>query len=233
MMRSAPPKLLRYLLSLFLDPRILSEISGDLEELYADRMRSNGKWYANICYAKDVFLSVRNFKVRRQKSSSSGPRILVANNFRITFRLIRRNKIYSGLNITGLALGMAAFIFISQYVAYERSFDTFHPSYGDIYRIHYKGYDDHGVAIKDCAVSAPRVGPFLAERIPEVKAVARIFPWEGLVYSCNGKKFREDGTKIADAQFLQIFHFPMLEGNPVTALQGVNALVITESTARK
>ncbi len=153
------------------------------------------------------------------------------NYLKITLRNISKNKIYSGLNIIGLALGMAACLFILQYVSYERSYDKFHENHEDLYRVRYKVYRNGELNI-DCAAAVPRVGPFMKEKMPEVRAFARAYPTSGVV-TYKETKFREERMHIADPDFLKIFTFPLIEGDVETALAEPNTVVISETAAKK
>ncbi len=153
------------------------------------------------------------------------------NYLKITLRNIAKNKVYSALNILGLALGIAACIFILQYVSYERSYDSFHENFDELYRIRYKVYRGGELNI-DCAAAVPRVGPFMKEKMPEVKEFARAFPTSNIV-TFEDQRFREDRVHIVDPSFLKIFSFPLVKGDVETALTEPNTVVITETIARK
>src|SRR5882762_5535828 len=132
-----PPKLGIWLLRKIYDDDLFDDIAGDLQEMYIDRLHARGKWIASLHYFKDVLLSFRNIDLKKKTGRVPGNRsVLFQNYFKITLRTIGRNRVYSGLNILGLALGMAAFLFIIQYVSYEKSYDKFNANYSDIYRIH-------------------------------------------------------------------------------------------------
>ena len=85
--------------------------------------------------------------------------------FKITLRTLAKNKLYSGLNVFGLALGLAATIFIFQYVSYEKSYDKFHSNYQDLYRVRYQTFSN-GQSVENSATAVPRVGPFMKENMP-------------------------------------------------------------------
>ncbi len=97
--------------------------------------------------------------------------MIVNNYIKIALRVIRKNKLYSALNIFGLALGIAASIFILQYNSYEKSYDTFHTNYNNLYRIQYQ-VTQEGDLKTNSATAVPRVGPFMKENIPEVREFA-------------------------------------------------------------
>lgn len=156
----------------------------------------------------------------------------------IAFRNIFRNKIYSAINITGLAIGMAACFFIFLYVRFEKSYDRFHKNADRLYRIPMSFHgSDNGIA-----TTHPAAGPAMKAEFPEVADFARlakptIFSHTSTMWYTNekGEKkiFNEANFYIADASFLTMFSFPFIAGNPATALEAPAAIVISESTAKK
>ncbi len=155
------------------------------------------------------------------------------NYVKIAFRNILKNRIYSGLNILGLALGISACLFILQYVSYERSYDQFHTKVDDLYRVRFQVYrGEKAEPVIDCAAAVPRVGPFMKEQFPEVLAFARAYPMSGVI-TFEDRAFREERIHMADPSFLQILSFPLLEGNSETALTEPNTAVISASAAKK
>ncbi len=155
---------------------------------------------------------------------------LAKNYLRTTIRTISKNKVYSGLNILGLALGIAAFLFILQYVWYERSYDKFHSNNEDLYRVRYQIFRGGKLEV-DCAAAVPRVGPFMKEKMPEVIDYARAYPVSGVV-TYENIRYWEKRMHIADQSFLEIFDFPLLVGD-VSSFADPNTVIISEQTAEK
>ena len=157
-------------------------------------------------------------------------RALLINYLQSTLRTISKNKVYSALNILGLALGIAACLFIMQYVSYERSFDKFHVHHDDLYRVSYQIHRGGNLEV-DCAAAVPRVGPFMKEKMPEVIDFARAYPMSGVV-SYENIQFREERMHMADPSFLEIFTFPLLSGE-AGKLAEPNTVIISEHAATK
>lgn len=155
---------------------------------------------------------------------------LAKNYLRTTIRTISKNKVYSGLNILGLALGIAAFLFILQYVWYERSYDKFHSNHEDLYRVRYQIFRGGKLEV-DCAAAVPRVGPFMKEKMPEVRDYARAYPTSGVV-TYENVRYWEKRMHIADRSFLEIFDFPLVVGS-ISPFADPNTAIITEQTAQK
>jgi putative ABC transport system permease protein len=138
-------------------------------------------------------------------------------------------------NIMGLAIGMAACLLIVQYISFELSYDSFHKNGANIYRIKHQNYAQ-GNLVENMPKTYSAVGPALKSSFPEVQEFTRVSKLDGLVTSLqpNGAliAFNEGKIYQADASFLRIFSFPMVKGTN-TALNDPNAVVISESTAKK
>ncbi|MRG44861.1 FtsX-like permease family protein [Chitinophaga sp. SYP-B3965] len=162
------------------------------------------------------------------------------NYLKIAFRNLFKNKVYSLINIFGLAIGMAACFFIFQYIRFELSYDTFHKNVSNIYRvpITYSGGFSQGTR----AANHPAVGPAMKAEFPEVVAQTRVAPQSVFAKSLtvsfdNGKgdvkRFNESRIFSVDSTFFSIFSFPLVEGDPATALNAPGSVAISETTARK
>ncbi|HAS41797.1 MAG TPA: hypothetical protein DCS93_15060 [Microscillaceae bacterium] len=153
------------------------------------------------------------------------------NYLKTTLRNLLKNKLYTIINILGLCLGMSCVLLIVLYVNDELSYDTFHSKAARIYRVEslYKG--------KNETHNATSPGP-LAQRLvndfPEVAQATRVaFGGNSWFVAYQKKKFFEKDIRTADANFFDIFSHKFLLGNPKTALQKPNSVVLTETLARK
>ena len=152
------------------------------------------------------------------------------NYLKTALRIMFRQKAYSAINIIGLSLGMAATLLIILYVADELSYDRFHADADRIYRITFFGtMDDKDFKM---AESAAPVGPAVAAEIPEVESVTRFGLWRATAVAFEDKTFTEEMI-VADSNFFEFFSFPLMAGNPNTALRGPHKVVITESAAKR
>lgn len=151
------------------------------------------------------------------------------------FRSITKHSGHFAINVTGLSLGMAVFIFIFQFVQFESSYDNFHEG-SPIYRVATKRYA-HNELISENAAAMPPLAPLLKENIPEVEKVTRIYNDGNVTISSiqNGETKVFDETKVyyADANFFEIFNFKLKEGTIESALEGTRKIAISESSARK
>lgn len=147
----------------------------------------------------------------------------------ITFRNLFKNRISSLINIIGLAIGMAAFILIIQYVRFELSYDNIHENQDRIYRVQQDRYNK-GELTTQWAAGCSAVGQALYENFEEVENFTRFQKWSG-VFSVGEKKFREEEIYLADTSFFEVFSFAILEGDPNTAHP--MEMLLSRSTARK
>lgn len=156
---------------------------------------------------------------------------MLRNYLQVAFRNLLRNRISSIVNILGLAIGMAAFILIIQYVRFELSYDDFHEKGDRIYRMQQDRYDK-GVLSTQWAAGCPAVGQALYENYEEVESFTRFQIWNG-VFTSGNNKFREERIYCADTSFFEVFSFKILEGDPKSILINPMEMVVSESTARK
>ncbi|MDP6042212.1 MAG: ABC transporter permease, partial [Candidatus Latescibacteria bacterium] len=152
----------------------------------------------------------------------------------IAIRNIARHKIYSFINIAGLAIGMACCVLIMLYVHHELSYDTFYTNSDRTYRIMRKVNASEGPTYYP-SISAPFAPEFLKD-LPEVEAVVRVLGSNAVLWTkYEGKSFYHPaGTHLyADPGFFDVFDFSLAAGDPNTALQEPFSVVITEEMARR
>ena len=156
---------------------------------------------------------------------------MLKNYLTIALRNILRHKTYSFINITGLAVGMAAFILILLFVGHELSYDRFHVKAERIYRLlrvsEIRGKSDTGYHLP-----APLL-PYLAQEFPEVVSFVRVERLGKTSVTYQEQSFVEDQFILADPAFFQVFTFPLVRGNPDAVLNDKYSVVITENTAVK
>lgn len=156
---------------------------------------------------------------------------MISNFFLIALRNLFKHKIFSFINIFGLALGIAASLLIVQYARYELSYDKFEANSGRIYRLQLDRYNDGKISTR-WAAGATGIGPAVKDGLPEVEAFARLSGIGG-VMSYKDREFRESKMYFANENFLPMFSYTAVAGNVKDALNDVFSIVITESTARK
>ncbi len=157
--------------------------------------------------------------------------IMIRNYLLVTLRNLFKTRTSSLINIIGLAIGMAAFILIIQYVRYELSYDDFHDKGDRIYRVQQDRYNK-GEVTTQWAAGCSAVGKALHENFPEVENFTRFQKWDG-VLSYGDRKFREEEIYMADTSFFEVFSFKLLEGDPNTVLRNPHEMVVSQTTAKK
>ena len=158
---------------------------------------------------------------------------MIGNHLAIGFRRLVTQKLYSTLNIVGLAVGLACAILILLYVRYELSFDQSFPHADRIYRISADYLDGNGGAGLHPAPNVYSAAPQLALDFgAEIEQTARIAA-ATVRLKHGADAFYEDGFRYADGSFFDLFPFEWLAGDPKTALAAPSTLVLTESAARK
>jgi putative ABC transport system permease protein len=156
---------------------------------------------------------------------------MIQNYLKIAFRQLWRNRVYSLLNITGLALGLAVSLLILLFVSHEFSYDRFHSQSENIYRVWAK-FKFGQETIQTTAMSAA-LGAKVIENGTGVKNMARLSYQNGVMKSDENHVFDEKGILLADPSFLEIFDFEVLRGDPQTALVEPMNIILTEKSADK
>jgi putative ABC transport system permease protein len=153
------------------------------------------------------------------------------NYFKIAWRNIRKNKLFSFINILGLSLGIATCFIIMLYVQDELSYDRFNKNADNIARVVFHANLNGGKI--DESVTMPPVAQTMKKDFPEVQDATRILSFGTPQIIYNNTFLRNDGFALVDPNFFSIFTFPMIKGDAKTALAQPNAVVITQETAEK
>jgi len=153
------------------------------------------------------------------------------NYFITAWRNIWKNKVYSSINIVGLAIGLASCILILLFVFYERSFDNFHSK--NIYRLNEVQKFEGMVSSQKVALSMFPMGPTLTDEFPEIKNFTRMNAAGKMPANYGDKKTYIDRAVFVDSTFLDIFDFKLLQGDRRTALQKPNSILLSEKEAEK
>jgi putative ABC transport system permease protein len=154
---------------------------------------------------------------------------------KIATRKFFRDKIFSLINILGLAVGMGVCLLIYQYIHFELSYDQFHENPQNIYRITQTAIKN-GEAIDKGVDVTYALGPRGKETIPEIEDFVRVHSEDfGLIVinSAKNKRYQEDNMWYVDSNFLQMFDFPLIYGDKESALAEKHNIVITEQIATK
>ncbi len=133
------------------------------------------------------------------------------------------------INISGLSIGLACFILIFLWVKDEIGYDRFHENADQLFRINTRDHEDPDFI---WTTTPTPLAPFLKEKFPEVISYTRYWSF-GAMVRYEKKHFFEDDIKLVDPYFFEMFTFPFIKGEKETALPNPDAVVLTESTAKK
>jgi putative ABC transport system permease protein len=157
---------------------------------------------------------------------------MIRNYFKIAWRNLVNNKTDSIINIIGLSIGMAACLLILEFVSFELSYDRFNKNAPNIYRVTNDRFQK-GKLVQHGTITYSAVGPAMKADFPEVLDNTRVEPLGTVILANKEKKIEEKHGLAADNQFLSVFSYPLLAGDPKTALKEPSRVVLSESLARK
>ncbi|HTE32654.1 MAG TPA: ABC transporter permease [Chryseolinea sp.] len=156
---------------------------------------------------------------------------MIKNYLLIAFRNIFRNKLFSTVNIMGLAFGICSALLIFLWVNDELEYDHFHAGVDRLYRVMENQQYTDGRRYTFSSTPGP-MAPFIKEKFPEIERSSR-YTWDVTnLFQLEEKSFYESG-KYVDADFISMFTFPLVAGDPAVALKDKHSIVITEKLAKK
>lgn len=211
-------------------PEYYPDIKGDLEELYYDRFKSNPKAY-EIYYLVEVIRLFRRSLLRPLfKNSPINSSGMFKNYFKISVRNLVKHKAFSAINMVGLAIGLAAFLMINQYVAFEKSYDRFFTDSDRLYRLTTDQILDGAIGTRDAMSFAPS-GQALVDVVPELVNSTLTFQFTQLVLKKGDQSILEKRVVAADSNYFELFDYKVLSGDVATLLDEPFSIVLTESKA--
>ena len=234
-MKPTPFKFSVRLLQWFCDPDLLPSIEGDLFELFEEQTKSKGILIARWQFLWQV---IKLFRPGIIKSFTGQQRLnklgMINNYLKIGWRNIVKQKQFSGINIIGLSIGLAASLFILLYINNEMSYDKYHKKVDRIYRVlHAYGQKDIPNTDDFQVWGSAPVGPAMQNLFPEMEMYCRFTsPFICLLENEN-QKFQEDHMIFADSSAFRMFSWPLLLGDSYSALSEPNSIVLTKPMAIK
>ena len=161
---------------------------------------------------------------------------MIKNHIKIAFRNLQRNRTYAFLNISGLAVGIAACLLLFVIIQFETSFDNFHNNRKNIYRLGSEFHNQDGVSYSD-GVPFPATAA-LRNDFPQIKKVGAIYRDNGQVTLKNEnnkiiKKFTNVQIYYTEPEFFEIFNFKWIAGTPKDVLSAPNSAALTKKLAEK
>jgi putative ABC transport system permease protein len=156
---------------------------------------------------------------------------MLRNNLRIAIRTLWKKRVFTFINVAGLAIGLSAVLIIVTYIREELGYDTFHANYKTIFRIT-EEYKDDVQQIHSATNHGPLV-EVLNGRLTGLNHAVRILPYPAYVSADKISKYRENNLVFADSTFFNIFSFTGISGDPANALTAPFSVVLTRSIAMK
>ncbi|GAB3956006.1 ABC transporter permease [Spirosoma harenae] len=232
-----PPRWADWLLETCLSPHILEDVQGDLHEVFDKRIGDVGRSKARREYAWAVLHYLRPYFFKRDNKPSDYPSpsflhpAMLRNYFTIAFRTLSHNKAYSIINVVGLSIGLAAAMLIMLYTKDEVSYDRFHTNNPHLYRITSREVEPGDQKGRYNSNTGIFQGPKFTAGVPEIKSFVRFESHQRDMKQGNEVKSQE--MFAADPDFFQLFSFPLLSGDPKTALQRPKSVVLSEEMAQE
>ncbi|ASZ13427.1 ABC transporter permease [Chitinophaga pendula] len=159
--------------------------------------------------------------------------IMLINYLKIAWRNLRKDSFYTVINVLGLALATAAFLFLIDFVQFEYSYEDFHPKAKDIYRVTMDRYKDGEYVVTDCETNFP-LAAIMKKRLPEVMETVRLQTMEEFsTVNYGNQSYIVDKVYAADPTVFTMFNFPFVEGVSAHALDAPMQVVLTASLARR
>ena len=225
-----PPVWAERFLNWFCKDNLLEPIQGDLyEQFLIDRM-NHSKRKANLLYYYHVINFLRPFAIKKITQNSNSTTMFKF--FYKTFtRNLRRDKLHTFLNIAGLALGFAAFLYIVTYIFHETSYDSFHEKSDRLFRcVQHLKLGQEPIYESQ---SEPVLATVAKNELSEVEDAVRLYSQHDIITQYKDNKFTENEIWYADGNIFKIFDFKLLEGDPETVLSKPNAILLTKKAALK
>ena len=154
------------------------------------------------------------------------------NYLKVAFRNLWKHRIFSTINLAGLAIGMAACLLILQFVSFSLSFDQFNEHIKDIYRVVNDRYQN-GKLIQHGTITYSGVGKAMNDDYEAVIRNVRVEPSGEKIIEYGDKKLGKQEAIYADEQFFNIFSYPMLAGNPASTFNQPNGVIVSEELVQK
>ena len=225
--KETPPLLGEKILKIFLPKGESESVVGDYEELYTEIAQTRGKSRAYAWYWIQIMKSIwAGITVHVWWSLT-----MLKSYLTIALRYLKRHKIYSFINISGLAIGMACCVLILLWINDEIRYDRFHEQTENLYRV--VNDLNYGPYSQLTEGTAYPLGSAMKEEIPEVRETVRLLPTRKILVAYGEKKYYEENFYFADPSLFKIFTFPFIKGDPDTALSSPSSVVITQDMASK
>jgi putative ABC transport system permease protein len=213
-------------------PELAEDLLGDLNEYFDRNVKELGPRRARIIYIIDAFKFIRSYTVRTPNLVNLFINwIMIGSYIKTSGRNVMRNKLFSSINIVGLAISMSVGLLLIAFLLDLKSYDKFHENGDRIYRITNLPTFNKANSSKFASTSV-KTGKLIAEKVSGIEEVTTMRNGFGGDAKIDDKIIPISGF-WADPSFFKIFTFPMVKGNVATALREPFSVVLTETAAKK
>lgn len=222
-----PPFIGDKLLRIFVSGSQKEDLSGDFLEIYSDNREEKGRFSAWILYWMQLLAYLPEFISNLLYWEIQ----MIFNYLKTALRNIRKNRIYSLITISGMAISIAACFLILKYVGFELSFDRFHKNADNLYRLINDRYQN-GELIQHGVITYPSVPKAMCKDYPEIINYTRMYQ-SGRIYLRRDDVGFEETYIYADEAFFSMFSFHLISGDPDEVLSEPYSILLSESYAEK
>lgn len=227
-----PPRWASVFLSWYCRPELLEDLEGDLNEYFDRNVKSRGLRRARLIYIADVLKFMRIYTLRRPPVLNPLISwIMIGSYLKTARRNLVRNKLFSAINIVGLAVSMSVGLLMIAFVSDLLSYDDFHKNKDRVYRINTHDERNGKIEMKLASTSV-KAGKEIRETISGVEAVTLMRNNFGGDAKVGDVTLPVSGY-WADDSFFKVLSFELVQGDPATALKEPYSIVMTEKTALK
>jgi len=206
-----------------------AEMMGDLEERYQAKVFEHNKAAARVWY----WIHIVRLLAFLAKEHFYWSFIMLRSNLTAAWRHLKRNPAYTGLNVLGLAVGLAVFIVIMLFVRTELSYDRYHANAPNIHRIIQQQPGNTFLGSNLFAVTAAPLGPAMVRGFPEVLSSVRIDDSSEVLIGVGEANFIIKTLLWVDPQIFDVFSFPLVRGDKTSVLNDPYSILLSEREARR
>ena len=227
-----PPRWAERFLEWYCKPALLEDLQGDLNEYFHRNLKAKGEKQAKLIYIIDVLKFLRIYTIRKPESLNLLIHwIMLSSYVKTSGRNMVRNKLFSGINIIGLAISMSVGLMLIAFVVELKSYDTFHEKYNRTYRV-MNTLQNPGRDPNPYASTSILAGKKIKESVPGIEDVVILRANLNKDFHVGEKTVPLEGMWASES-FFNVFSFEALSGNASVSLRELNSVVLTETSAKK
>ncbi len=234
MSQHSPPRWMMKFFRWFCREELCDAVEGDMLVLYQEQRQHRSRFRANLWYFFNVLTFLQSFAIKRRGVFHHlNPFNMFFNNLKIGFRLMRKHKTYSAINVMGLAIALSAVMLMALFIKDELSYDRFNSKGKDVVRLSHRQESPN--TTQESARLPFAAKQAIAESYPEIDKITRFYYWseDTPLLAYEGQNQVEQGVYFTEPDVFEIFDFEWISGNPATALSDPRSIVLTEKMALK